>query len=85
MFGRLFEQRNRARHASARVEHHDDTDGLDDILEIDDGLWLVVIVDFEIILREIRYEASLSVGNRDEKRDNLSPRLERWFLRKKRG
>ena len=80
LLGGLLQQRNRAGHAAARVEHHDDGDGLDDVLEVDDRLRLVVVEDLEVVLRQIGHEAPLRVGDRDEERHNLGARPEGRLL-----
>jgi hypothetical protein len=64
----LLQQLHAAGHAEARVEHHDDGDRLNPVLEEDQHLQLLVVEDLEVRLREVRYEAALRIEDRDEER-----------------
>ena len=59
-----------AGHAAAGVEHHDDGDRLDFVVEETQLLRLVVVEDFEVVFREIRDQALLRVDDGGEKRDD---------------
>ena len=71
LLGGVLSRSRSSRHAAARVEHHDDGDRLDLVVEEDDRLRLVVVEDLEVVLHQVGHEALLRVDDRGEERDDL--------------
>src|SRR5262249_33204738 len=76
LLGGRSQQIEAARHAGAVIEHDDDGKGLGLVLKERDLLGLTVIEDGELVLLEIRDEASLGVEHGGRHRHNLGRRLE---------
>src|SRR6185503_3437316 len=76
LFGGRAQEIEAARHAGAVMQHHHDGKRLGFVLEERDLLWLSVIEDGELVLLEIRDEASLGVEHGSRHRHDLGRRLE---------
>ena len=81
LFGGLAQQRDVAGHAAARVEHDDDRDRLNLVLEENERLRLVVVENLEVFLHQVRHEPPLRVGDGDEERYDLRAGSEGRLLR----
>ena len=83
-FGGRLDQADVGPHAAAAIEHHDDGDRLDVVREDRDRLRLAVVVDLEVVAREIRHEPAAGVGDRRVDRDRARAALERLLPRRQR-
>ena len=70
-FGAVLHEIERERHAAAGVEHDDDGDRRGLVVEVGERLQLAVVVDLEVLLRQVRDEPLLRIRDRDVQRHGL--------------
>ena len=75
LFRRRADEPEVADHAAAAIEHHHERDRLHAVVEQRDLLLLAVVVDFELVFREIRNETTLRVRHGDVHSDGLRGRF----------